>query len=198
MSKRQRDGDNISAPPPRPPEPTAIPTVKTSDSTRYRMAEKPAADGEDFFILNEQGQHVYKIDGQAARLLDTLIFQDVKGNDVCRIQHRIARQRNSMEICDADGRTAAIVQKAMISPLRDKFVIRIVDGADLEFQGNILDHEYRIGSVATVSKSRFQVRNIYGVEIIPGQNERSFWPRRFAWTKWSAMSDSVLCRRDIN
>ena len=42
-------------------------------------------------------------------------------------------------------------------------------------QGNILDHEYRIGNVAEVSKKWFRIRDTYGVEVDPGQDERLYW-----------------------
>ena len=42
-------------------------------------------------------------------------------------------------------------------------------------QGNVLDHEYEIEEdgrkVAEVSKNWFRVRDTYGVEIDPGQND---------------------------
>jgi len=59
----------------------------------------------------------------------------------------------------------------MITPLRERFSVTVGDGPDLEIQGNLLDHEYRIGNVATVSKTWFRVRDSYGVEIAPGQND---------------------------
>jgi uncharacterized protein YxjI len=141
------------------------------ESTRYRMVEKFAAIGDDFFIENDRGQRVYKVDGKAIRIRDTLIFRDAGGNEICRIQERVARVRNSMEIDGPDGGRIAMVHKAMVTPLRDRFVVKISDGPDLEVQGNILDHEYRIGNVATVSKKWFRVRDSYGVEVAPGQND---------------------------
>ena len=63
----------------------------------------------------------------------------------------------------------------MITPLRDRYVIQLAGSQELEVQGNILDHEFRItaGSraVAEVSKKWFRVRDSYGVEIAPGQND---------------------------
>ena len=64
-----------------------------------------------------------------------------------------------------------MVHKAMITPLRDRYVVNVEGGPDLDVQGNILSHEYRIGDVATVSKKWFRVRDSYGVEIAPGQND---------------------------
>ena len=151
--------------------PMAAPLAAATAGNRYRMVEKLAAFGDDFFIQNDHGQRVFKVDGKALRMRDTTIFRDAQGNELCKIQQRIARVRDSMEIEGPGGRRVAMVQKAMITPLRDRFVVKIGDGPDLEVQGNILAHEYRIGNVATVSKKWFRVRDSYGVEIAPGQND---------------------------
>jgi uncharacterized protein YxjI len=135
------------------------------------MVEKLAAFGDDFFIQNERGERVFKVDGKAARLRDTTIFRDAHGNELCKIQQRIARIKDSMEIEGPGGERMAMVQKAMITPLRDRFVAKIGNGPDLEIQGNIVAHEYRIGNVATISRKWFRVRDSYGVEIAPGQND---------------------------
>jgi uncharacterized protein YxjI len=76
-----------------------------------------------------------------------------------------------MEIEGPDGRQVAMVHKALITPLRDRYVVKVEGGHDLGVQGNILAHEYRIGNVATVSKKWFRVRDSYGVEIALGQND---------------------------
>ena len=52
----------------------------------------------------------------------------------------------------------------------------LVEGApDLRVQGNIVDHEYAIERegqrVAEVSKRWFRVRDTYGVEVAPGEND---------------------------
>ena len=69
----------------------------------------------------------------------------------------------------------ATVAKAMITPLRDRFTVTLAAGGELTAQGNIVDHEYTIESgrtkVAEISKKWFRVRDSYGIEIAPGQNE---------------------------
>ena len=61
-----------------------------------------------------------------------------------------------MEVEDPSGRQMAVVKKAMITPVRDRWTVKVRGGPDLEVQGNILDHEYTIGEgrdkVAEVSK----------------------------------------------
>ena len=59
--------------------------------------------------------------------------------------------------------------------LRERFAVDVEAGPDLEVQGNVVDHEYRItqdgASVAEVSKKWFRLRDSYGVAIDPGQND---------------------------
>jgi uncharacterized protein YxjI len=85
------------------------------------------------------------------------------------------RVKDSMEIEDANGQRVGMVKKAMITPIRDRLVVKIRNGPDLEVQGNILDHEYTIGEgrdkVAEVSKKWFRIRDSYGIEIEPGQDD---------------------------
>nr|WP_243684455.1 LURP-one-related family protein [Methanosarcina barkeri] len=65
-------------------------------------------------------------------------------------------------------------KKALISPLRDRWKVEVVDGPEMDVRGNILDHEYKIEAgrekVAEVSKRWFRIRDTYGVEIEPGQD----------------------------
>ena len=106
---------------------------------------------------------------------DTLKFKDRQGNTLCQVQERMLRVKDTMEIEGPDGQTMATVKKALITPVRDRWSIKIKGGPDLDVQGNILDHEYRIEEgrtkVAEVSKRWFRVRDTYGVEIAPGQND---------------------------
>jgi uncharacterized protein YxjI len=140
----------------------------------YRMRQKLLSIGDDFWIEDDTGQRVYKVNGKALRLRKTLIFEDPQGHELAKIQERVARIKDSMEIEDADGNRVAMVKKALISPLRDRWVVKIGDGPDLDVQGNVLDHEYTFSDgrtpVATISKKWFRVADTYGVEIDPAQD----------------------------
>jgi uncharacterized protein YxjI len=85
------------------------------------------------------------------------------------------RVKDTMEVEGPHGERLAMVKKALIAPLRDRWVVKIKEGPDLEVQGNILDHEYTIGEgrhkVAEVSKKWFRLRDTYGVQIEPGQDD---------------------------
>jgi len=145
------------------------------DKTHYQMREKLASIGDDFWIENNRGEKVYKVDGKALRVRQTMIFEDRSGKELAKIQERMMRVKDSMEVEDPSGHQIAMVKKAMITPVRDRWTVKIKGGPDLEVQGNILDHEYTIGGgrdkVAEVSKKWFRVRDTYGVEIEPGQDD---------------------------
>jgi uncharacterized protein YxjI len=115
------------------------------------------------------------VDGKVLRVRDTLQFKDLKGNILCQIQERMLRIKDSMAIEDGDGKKIAEVKKALITPLRDRWTVKIRSCPDLDVQGNILDHEYEIKDsrrkVAQVSKKWFRVRDTYGVEIAPDQED---------------------------
>jgi uncharacterized protein YxjI len=115
------------------------------------------------------------VDGKALRIRQTLIFEDARGTELCKIQERMLRVKDSMEIEGPHGEQLALVKKALITPIRDRWVVKIKGGPDLEVQGNILDHEYSIGEgrdkVAEVSKKWFRLRDTYGVSIDPGQDD---------------------------
>ena len=142
---------------------------------RYQMRQKMVAIGDDFWIQNEQGKKVFKVDGKALRVRDTLKFEDARGNELCKIQERMLRVRDSMEIEGPGGQRLAMVKKAIITPVRDRWTVKIKNGPDLDVQGNILDHEYRIEEgrhkVAEVSKKWFRIRDTYGVEVAEGQDD---------------------------
>ncbi|HTS96096.1 MAG TPA: LURP-one-related family protein [Streptosporangiaceae bacterium] len=68
-----------------------------------------------------------------------------------------------------------MLHETMITPLRERWVIDVDDGPDLHAHGNFVEHEYTIEpdgtKVAEVSKRWFRVRDTYGVEVAPGEND---------------------------
>ena len=144
-------------------------------TTRYKIRQKLFSIGDDFWIENRKGEKVFKVDGKALRLRKTLIFEDLDGNKLCQIQERWLPIKETMEIEDPNGKQMAVVKKALITPLRDKWDVKVKGGPDLDVQGDILDHEYSIkqgwNKVAKVSKKWFRLTDTYGVEIDPGQND---------------------------
>ncbi len=145
------------------------------DANRYQMRQNLVSIGDDFWIENERGEKVFRVDGKALRVRSTLLFEDARGNQLAKIQEKMVRVRDTMDIESPDGKVMASVKKAMITPLRERFSLEIPGGGDMNIQGNLLDHEYEIEQngkkVAEISKKWFRIRDSYGVEIAPGQND---------------------------
>ncbi len=139
-------------------------------ATRYKMREKLVSFGNDFWIEDENGRRAFML-----RVRDTLFFEDVSGNELCKIQQRLLTIRDTMTIEGPNGETMATVKKVLITPIRDRWTVKIGNGPDLQVQGNILNHQYTIGDgsskVAEVSKRWFRLADTYGVLIEPSQND---------------------------
>jgi uncharacterized protein YxjI len=90
------------------------------------------------------------------------------------IQEKKLHIRDTMAI-ERDGDVVATIKKALVSPLRDRFSIEVRDGEDMEAKGNVVNHEYKIErgghTIAEVSKRWFRVRDTYGIDIQPGQDD---------------------------
>jgi len=144
-------------------------------STRYKIRQKMISIGDDFWIENQEGKKTFKVDGKALRLRKTLIFEDMNGKKLCQIQERWLPIRETMVIDGPDGEQIATVKKALLTPLRDRWSVNVRKGDDLDVQGNIFDHEYKIKNgrhvVAEVSKKWLSLTDTYGVEVEAGQND---------------------------
>ena len=140
----------------------------------YRMRQKLVSIGDDYWIEDDRGRRAYKVDGKALRFRKTLVFEDADGHELLKIQERMLRLREAMEIEDQRGASVATVRKAMITPIRERWTVKVGNGPDLDVRGNVLDHEYTIEDgrslVAEVSKRWFRIADTYGVEIAPGRD----------------------------
>jgi uncharacterized protein YxjI len=141
---------------------------------RYQMREKLASIGDDFWIENGAGQRAYKVDGKALRVRDTLKIKDLQGKEVAEIQEKLVTVRDTMDIA-RNGKTIATVKKALVTPLRGRFSVNVAGGADMDVDGNVLGHEFKVTQggreIAEVSKKWFRIRDSYGVDIQPGQDD---------------------------
>src|SRR3954469_12635245 len=132
---------------------------------RFQMQQKLASIGDDFWIEDDHGDHVYKGDGKAMRLRDPFILEDLDGNEVAKIQERHLTIRDTMKV-ERGGHTVATIHKAIVG-IRYRFAIEIEAGDTPKAKGNFVDHEYEIQRdgdvVATVSKKWFRLPDSYGI-----------------------------------
>ncbi len=141
------------------------------DGPKFMMREKLLAIGDDYWIEDDDGDKVFKVNGKAARARETFILEDANGNEVSKIQEKKLSVRDKMTI--ERGDVKATVRKRLIG-IRDHYIIEVEGDDDLKAHGNIVDHEYEIerdgDTVATVSKKWFRVRDSYGVQLAEGQD----------------------------
>ena len=140
----------------------------------YQMHQQMFAIGDDFWIEDGSGRRAFKVDGKALRLRKTLLLEDASGQELYKIQEKLLHVRDTMEIENSNTRVAT-VKKALITPLRGRFSVNVAGGADMDVDGNVLGHEFKITQggreIAEVSRKWFRVRDSYGVDIQPGQDD---------------------------
>jgi uncharacterized protein YxjI len=141
---------------------------------RYAVREKMFSIGDDFWITDEHGNRVLLADGKAMRLRQTVELKDSSGVVVAVVRKKLLSVHEAMEI-ERDGAPVATVRKALISPLHHRSVVDLANGAELEAVGNILDKEFEIRdgrqTLARISRAWFRLRDTYGVETAPGQDD---------------------------
>jgi uncharacterized protein YxjI len=144
-----------------------------SAGSRYQMRQRMLSIGDDYWIEDGDGHRAFRVNGKALRLRQTFVLEDAQGNEVAKIQERKLSIRDKMAI-ERGGDSLATVHKALVG-MRDRFSIDLEGGGELRARGNFVDHEYEIDRegrpVANVSKRWFRVRDTYGVEIQPGEDD---------------------------
>jgi uncharacterized protein YxjI len=138
------------------------------------MREKMFAIGDDYWIETADGERAFKVNGKALRIRDTFVVESPSGEELYTIQEKKVHIRETMEV-EQGGKTIATIKKALVSPLRERYSIDVEGGEDMEAKGNIVDHEFKIeragDTVAEISKRWFRVRDTYGIEVAPEQDD---------------------------
>jgi uncharacterized protein YxjI len=141
---------------------------------RYQVKEKVFSIGTDFWVTDEQDNKAFLIDGKVLHIRQTLELKDPSGAVVATIRKKLVAIRETMEI-ERDGAAAATVHKVLVSPLHHRYVIDLHGGGQLEAVGNLIDKEFQIQDggqvVAQVSRAWFRIRDTYGVDVAPGQDD---------------------------
>jgi uncharacterized protein YxjI len=134
----------------------------------YVIRERFFAIGDDFDVLDEHGNKVYRVDGKVLSIRGKVVIEDPSGEEVASVHRQTIALRPTYEI-KIGGEKAAEVRKKLFTPFRDKFTIDVPGPDDLTMKGDLLDHEYVIEldgrEVAAVSKRWLTIRDTYAVQI---------------------------------
>jgi uncharacterized protein YxjI len=139
--------------------------------TRYKLQRKLFAVGEDFWIENERGEQVFKVDGKALSLRKRFLLEDQSGTELLSVEAKLIAIQPTMKIERPDGQLHATVTKALFTLLHQHYTIKLEGGPAFEAQGDITNHEYEVTSngrpVAQISRQWFSVRDAYGIAVAP-------------------------------
>jgi uncharacterized protein YxjI len=140
---------------------------------RYLMRKELFSIGDDFWVEDEHGQRVMRVDGKVLRVRQTFVLEDASGAEVATVRKKLVAVRDTMDV-ERGGQVVARVRKALFAPFRQRFHVQVDGGPGLVVQGNITDHEYEVrrdgGPVAEISKRWFSVRDTYAVDVPAGED----------------------------
>ena len=140
---------------------------------RYLMRKRLFAIGDDYWVEDDQGQRVLRVDGKVLRLRKTFVLEDPEGGEVATVRKQLVALRETMTV-ERGGQLVARVRRALFAPLRQRFDVDLDGTADLVIQGDVTDHEYEVRRghvrVAEISKRWFRVRDTYAVDVAPGED----------------------------
>ena len=141
---------------------------------RYLVRERLFHIKDDFWVTDESGNQVFFVNARFLSLHHTLVLEDARGHKLASIKHKLLTFTDKMEI-DHDGTVAATVHRAVFSPLHHRAVIELAGGDRWEAVGNIIDKDFEIRDrhrvLARISRRWFRIRDTYGVEAAPGEND---------------------------
>jgi uncharacterized protein YxjI len=138
--------------------------------TRYKLQRKLFAIGEDFWIENDRGEPVFKVDGKALSIRNRFLLEDQAGAELLSVETKLIAIKPTMKI-ERQGQAYATVSKALFTLLHQHYTIQVEGGPTYETDGDITNHEYEVRNngqpVAQISRQWFSIRDAYGVAIAP-------------------------------
>ena len=142
---------------------------------RYLVRERLFDIKDDFWVTDEDGRRVFFVNARLVSLHHTLVLEDAAGRELATIKHKLLTFTDAINI-EHDGAVVATVHRAVFSPLHHRAHIDLHDGGGrLEAVGNIIDKDFEIRDggqvVALISRKWFTIRDAYGVDVAPGQND---------------------------
>jgi uncharacterized protein YxjI len=145
---------------------------RQAGSAVFLLREKPLSATGDYWIEDEGGQQIYKVDGKLMRMGKTAILEDPAGREVLTVKHRLVHIHRTIELTRA-GQLIATVQEPMVS-LRHKYTIELASGGELHATGSLSAREFELDQdgqqLARLLHKFIQVRDTVAVKVLDPQN----------------------------
>src|SRR2546430_16555804 len=103
---------------------------------RYLMRKQLFAIGDDYWIEDEDGRRVLKVDGKVLRLRKTFVLEDAGGAEVATIRKELIGRRETMDV-ERGGQVIAKIRKALFAPFRQRLAVAGRGGDGRAIQGNV-------------------------------------------------------------
>ncbi|MGI5469737.1 LURP-one-related/scramblase family protein [Streptomyces sp. CA-132043] len=136
---------------------------------RYLVRDRIFGIGEDYWIEDETGRHVYLVDGKALRMRETFEIKDREGRVLITLRKKVLSLRDAMTI-ERDDQALATIRRKRLSLLRNHYRVELVDGTELDVSGRILDREFAVEYdgelLAEISRRWLTVRDTYAVNVL--------------------------------
>lgn len=133
---------------------------------KYILSQRLLAIGNDFTILDENKDIIYRVDGKVLTIGEKLHFTDKNNNKLFKIKKKLLRLKETYVI-EKDGEVYATLKKDLINIVSDKFEIETPYG-DIRVKGDFIDYDYKFKlnktEIAKVSKKIIAIRDKYVVE----------------------------------
>ena len=134
---------------------------------KYILNQRLISIGDDFTILDENKDKVFKIDGKVLTIGEKLYFSDSNDNKIFKIKKKLLRLTETY-IIEKDGDIYATLKKDLINIIRDKFEIETPYGT-IKVKGNFIDYDYTFkingNEIGKVSKKLIYIRDKYIIDI---------------------------------
>ncbi|TBO55238.1 hypothetical protein EYS09_34330, partial [Streptomyces kasugaensis] len=136
---------------------------------KYLVRDRIFGIGDDYWIEDEHGRHVFLVDGKALRLRETFELKDLQRRVLIVIRKKMLSLRDAMTI-ERDDRPLATVRRKRLSLLRHHYRVEMVDGTELDVSGKILDREFAVEYdgelLADISRRWLTLRDTYAVDVV--------------------------------
>lgn len=134
---------------------------------KYILKQKLLSISDDFYILDENKDKVFTVDGKLFTIGEKLHFKDMDDNKIFTIKKKLVRLTDTYHI-EKDGETLAKLHKEMFTIFKDKFEIKTPYGK-ISAKGSFLDYDYKFKldgkKIGTVSKKILSIRDSYEIDI---------------------------------
>ncbi|MGW6407301.1 LURP-one-related/scramblase family protein [Streptomyces vinaceus] len=136
---------------------------------KYLVRDKLLALGDDYWIEDEDGRHAFLVDGKALRIRDTLELKDPDGHILITLREKLLGLRDAMTL-ERDERRLAVIRRKRLSLLRGHYLVKLIEGTELDVSGRLLDREFKIEYegelLALVSRQWYRIRETYAVDVV--------------------------------